>query len=204
MTAEKIDFRSGDLVLEGLLTRADGSRGVVVTHPHPLYGGNMQNNVVRAITRAYREAGYTTLRFNFRGVGASQGGFDNGRGEQKDVEAALQYLLSLGCDWLDLAGYSFGSWVNAMGAELFSEVERLIMVSPPVAVMDFSALGFTPKIGMVISGSHDDIAPPEMITKVIGTGNPDATFTVLEGADHFYGGREGDLEKVIKEFLEGA
>ncbi|MEJ2024042.1 MAG: alpha/beta hydrolase, partial [Deltaproteobacteria bacterium] len=119
MTAEKIDFRSGDLVLEGLLTRADGSRGVVVTHPHPLYGGNMQNNVVRAITRAYREAGYTTLRFNFRGVGASQGGFDNGRGEQKDVEAALQYRLSLGCDWLDLAGYSFGSWVNAMGAEIF-------------------------------------------------------------------------------------
>jgi len=201
LTEEKIHFQSGDLVLEGLLARADGSKGAVVTHPHPLYGGDMWNNVVATIVRAYQDAGYTTLRFNFRGVGASEGGYDDGREEQKDVKAALDHLVSLGCHDVDLAGYSFGAWVNAMGRDQYPEIRRLNMVSPPVAFLDFSALGFTPKIGIVVSGSLDDIAPPVMIREMIEAWNPEAEFRIIEGADHFYGGYEGDLLGVIKDFL---
>lgn len=201
MTAEKVHFKSGDLLLEGLLDRAEGGRGVVVTHPHPLYGGDMRNNVVATIAQAYQDAGYTTLRFNFRGVGGSEGSYDDGRGEQDDIKAALDRLASLGCHDMDLAGYSFGAWVNAMGQARYPEVRRLNMVSPPVAFLDFSALGFTPKIGMIVSGSLDDIAPPAMIREMIDTWNPDAEFRVIAGADHFYGGYEGDLFRVIKDFL---
>jgi len=201
MTEEKIHFQSGNLVLEGLLARAEGSRGVVVTHPHPLYGGDMRNNVVATIAQAYQDAGYMTLRFNFRGVGASEGSYDDGNGEQEDIKAALDRLVSLGCNDMDLAGYSFGAWVNAMGQARYPEVRRLNMVSPPVAFMDFSPLGVTPKIGMIVSGSLDDIAPPAVIREMIDTWNPDAEFRVIAGADHFYGGYEGDLFRVIRGFL---
>lgn len=201
MSEEKIYFKSGDITLEGLLDRAGGSRGAVVTHPHPLYGGAMRNNVVSTLVQAYGETGYSTLRFNFRGVGASQGRYDNGAGEQEDVKAALDHLFAMGCVSLDLAGYSFGAWVNAMGQELYPEVERLCLISPPVAFMDFSALAYSPRIRMVISGSLDDIAPPSLIREMIERWNPEAEFRVVEGADHFYGGYEGELSGVLKDFL---
>ena len=201
MAEEKIHFNSGDLELEGLLNRRDGEKGVVVTHPHPLYGGDMQNNVVTTIARAYQNLGYSTLRFNFRGVGNSQGRYSDGHGEQKDVKAALDYLVSVGCCDLDLAGYSFGAWVNAMGLGKYPEVRRLNMVSPPAAFMDFSGLGLTPRIRLVVSGSRDDIAPPAMIREMINTWNHDAEFRVIEGADHFYGGYEEDLFQIIHRFL---
>jgi alpha/beta superfamily hydrolase len=199
---EEIRFKSGDLALEGLLDRAAGSRGVVVTHPHPLYGGAMRNNVVSTLVQAYGEAGYSTLRFNFRGVGASQGRYDNGAGEQEDVRAALDYLFAMGCVNLDLAGYSFGAWVNAMGQELYPEVlQHLCLISPPVAFMDFSTLAYSPRIRMVISGSLDDIAPPSLIREMIGRWNPEAKFRVVEGADHFYSGYETELLKIMNGFL---
>ncbi len=198
---EKIRFKSGDLALEGLFDRAGGSRGVVVTHPHPLYGGSMRNNVVSTLVQAYGEAGYSTLRFNFRGVGASQGRYDNGPGEQEDVKAALEYLLAMGCVEPDLVGYSFGAWVNAMGRERYPQVEHLCLVSPPVAFMDFSTLTYTPTIRMVVSGSLDDIAPPSLIREMIGKWNPDAEFRIIEGADHLYSGYEGELSGVLKDFL---
>ncbi len=201
MTEEKINFRSGALVLEGLLGRADGGKGVVVTHPHPLYGGTMRNNVVSTLIQAFRNAAYTTLRFNFRGTGASQGAYDDGSGEQEDVKAALDYLSAMGCIELDLAGYSFGAWVNAMGQELYPEVEHLYLISPPVAFMDCSTLAYSPRIRMVVTGSHDDIAPPSMIREMIGKWNPDAVFRIIEGADHFYAGYEEELSGVMKGYL---
>jgi uncharacterized protein len=201
MTEEKVHFKSGDLVLEGLLARAEGSKGVVVSHPHPLYGGDMQNNVVTTLVRAYQDARCTTLRFNFRGVGGSEGSYDDGRGEQNDVKAALDHLVSLGCTNLDLVGYSFGAWVNAMGGHEYPQIRRLNMVSPPVAFLDFSALKYIPEIAIVVSGSRDDIAPPPMIREMIDTWNPEAEFRVIEGADHFYSGYEEDLFQVIREFL---
>ena len=107
---EKISFLSDGYEIEGLLEKSSLQKGVVITHPHPLYGGDMHNNVVVAMARVYRQKGYTTLRFNFRGVGNSQGSYGDGVGEQEDVRAAISYLAGLSTLKIDLAGYSFGAW----------------------------------------------------------------------------------------------
>ena len=92
---EQILFSWGTRTLEGLLEKNSETNGVVITHPHPLYGGNMHNNVVFSITKTYQNMGYTTLRFNFRGVGNSQGSYGDGVGEQEDVRAAISNLADL-------------------------------------------------------------------------------------------------------------
>src|SRR4030042_1538427 len=133
MTEKRVSFGEADgLKLEGLLEELPGGKGVVITHPHPLYGGTMHNNVVKAVAAAYQDKGYSTLRFNFRGVEKSEGDFDNGVGEQEDIKAALEYLSHLDKKQLDLAGYSFGAWVIALGLEKYERVKRVVMVSPPV------------------------------------------------------------------------
>jgi len=202
MAEKEIQIPSQDLLLEGLLGECPGGEGVVVTHPHPLYGGEMQNNVVEAVVQAYQEQGFTTLRFNFRGVGRSSGSHDNGMGEQEDVLAALRCLEGLGKTSVDLAGYSFGAWVNAKGLPRFDAAGRFIMISPPVNFLDFSFLKACDKIRLVIAGSHDDIGPPAMIQEMLPSWNPSARFHVIEGADHFYWGREGKLVSVLSRFLE--
>jgi alpha/beta superfamily hydrolase len=199
---KRVFIQSGGLKIEGLLGGAQGQKAVVVTHPHPLYGGDMHNNVVEAIVKAYSEKGYTTLRINFRGVGQSDGSFDEGLGEQEDVEAALTYLQEMEKPSIDLAGYSFGAWVNARGLKGFVQVERMIMVSPPVNFIDFSFLDYNPKIRLVIAGSGDDIGPPEIIQKMLPNWNPDALFKIIQGADHFYWGKSGEIEKIVRNFLE--
>jgi alpha/beta superfamily hydrolase len=199
MAEEQIFFDSEGLKIEGLLEDLSGERGIVVTHPHPLYGGEMHNNVVEAITQAYRENGYSTLRFNFRGVGRSEGSYDDGKGEQEDVRAALK---AMGKKNMDLAGYSFGAWVNALGLAKFEEAQRLIMVSPPVSFIDFSFLPYSSKIKLVICGTRDEIAEYKRVEKMLPKWNEQAVFRVIQGADHFYSGYEEKLKLIIREFLE--
>ena len=185
---EHIFFNSGGLKLEGLLDSHAGQKAVVVTHPHPLYGGAMHSNVVEAVLRAYAGNGYTTLRFNFRGVGASEGVHEKGVGEQEDVGAALAFLRERGKSAIDLAGYSFGAWVNAQVMGGNGRIHRMIMVSPPVNFMDFSFVKHCAKLRIVITGSLDDIAPPDMIAEVLPGWNKEARLRIIEGADHFYAG----------------
>jgi alpha/beta superfamily hydrolase len=198
MAEEQIFFKANELNLEGMLATSRGENGVVISHPHPLYGGSMHNNVVKAVAHAYQEEEYSTLRFNFRGVERSEGDYDNGLGEQEDVKAALQTLSK---KTMDLAGYSFGAWVNALGLAKFEEAQRLIMVSPPVSVIDFSFLEYSPKIKLVICGSRDEIAEYKKVEKMLPKWNDQALFRVIQGADHFYSGYEEELIDIIGEFL---
>jgi alpha/beta superfamily hydrolase len=197
MKEERVVFTSQKLTIEGLISESQGQKGVVVTHPHPLYGGSMNNNVVESVVQAYRERGYTTLRFNFRGVGRSGGVYDNGTGEQEDVRAAVAYLTQLGKTSIDLAGYSFGSWVNAHCIGDLNDVHRMVMVSPPVAFMDFSFFGQCSKLRLVIAGSEDDIAPPGMIEAMLPVWSPEAVFRIVTGADHFYWGKTHEIQAAI-------
>ena len=195
---EKIKFLSENYEIEGLLNKRDKNKGVVITHPHPLYGGDMYNLVVETIVHVYNIKGYSTLKFNFRGVGKSRGQYDNGVGEQKDVLAALSFLADMGMERIDLAGYSFGAWVNAHVAileDIF--VEDMVMVSPPVGFMDFHAISAMNVLKFVITGSRDDIAPADAVKKMLSTWNSDARFEIIDGADHFYGGYFGELESVL-------
>lgn len=200
MAEERIFFEAKGVKLEGLLADAPGDKGVVISHPHPLYGGSMHNNVVKAVAHAYQEEECSTLRFNFRGVERSEGEYGNGIGEQEDVKAALQ---TLGKKSMDLAGYSFGAWVNALGLARFEEAQRLIMVSPPVSVIDFSFLEYNPKIKLVICGSRDEIAEYKKVEEMLTKWNDQAVFRVIQGADHFYSGYEEDLIDIVGEFLRG-
>ena len=195
---EKIKFLSENYEIEGLLNKRDKNKGVVITHPHPLYGGDMYNLVVETIVHVYNIKGYSTLKFNFRGVGKSRGQYDNGVGEQKDVLAALSFLADMGMERIDLAGYSFGAWVNAHVAILEGIfVEDMVMVSPPVGFMDFHAISAMNVLKFVITGSRDDIAPADAVKKMLSTWNSDARFEIIDGADHFYGGYLGELESVL-------
>jgi len=195
--AEKITFLSEEYEIEGLLNQRDEKKGVVVTHPHSLYGGDMNNLVVESIVHVYQVKGFSTLKFNFRGVGRSQGTYDNGLGEQKDVLSALSFLADMGMERICLAGYSFGAWVNAHAIHEDTLVEQMIMVSPPVGFMDFKSIVTMNSLKFVVTGNRDDIAPADVIEKMISTWNPNARFEVIDGADHFYGGYLNQLESVL-------
>jgi alpha/beta superfamily hydrolase len=197
-----ITFRSQEFILEGLLDRAAGDKAVAITHPHPLYGGSMHNNVVESIRQAYHNHGYTTLRFNFRGTGSSQGKYDDGQGEQIDVKAAFNYLSDMGMTDVHLAGYSFGAWINALATRETVPVQHQIMVSPPVGFIEFTGINSIRGLDLVVTGSRDEIAPEEMIREMMPVWNPAAAFKVIKGADHFYGSYTEVMEKLLAEYLK--
>jgi alpha/beta superfamily hydrolase len=194
---KKVRFFSENFEIEGLFSKKDEKKGVVVTHPHPLYGGDMYNLVVETIVHVYSIKGYSTLKFNFRGVGRSQGTYDNGDGEQKDVLAALSFLGDMGMEQIDLAGYSFGAWVNAHAVQEDVAVKNMVMISPPAGFMDFSTIGPMERLKLVVTGSRDDIAPADVVKQMCSVWNPNARFVVIDGADHFYGGYLNQLEAVL-------
>ena len=198
---DEICFYSEGHAIEGRLENGGREKGVVVSHPHPLYGGNMHNNVVVAISRAYQKGGYTCLRFNFRGAGSSEGEYGDGIGEQEDVCAAVAYLKDLGINRIDLAGYSFGAWVNALSIKKNPRIENMIMVSPPVAFIDYASISDLNKLKLIVTGSRDDIAPAKLIEEFYPGWNAAAHFEVIKGADHFYGGYLDKLDAVLSAHL---
>ena len=200
---EKITLPSGQYRLEGYWQAGAGDKGVVITHPHPLYGGTMNNPVVEAIQNAYQQNGYATLRFNFRGVGGSQGTFDNGFGEQEDVRAAIAYVTDMNISAVDLAGYSFGAWVNAgVVAESGVTIASMTMVSPPVGFIEFEDMNALGCLKLVVTGSRDDMAPPNQIRDLLPSWNPDAQFEIIDGCDHFYMGHLDKLQSILTSYLQ--
>ena len=162
VVTEPVRFPSGDLTLVGALHRPQGLGlpGIAVCHPHPLFGGDMENNVVVALCRALAGDGMVALRFNFRGVGESGGSYGGGFEEAQDARAALDFLAGLSevdGDRLGLAGYSFGALVALSAAE--ERVHALAAVSPPVGGLDPTSFRWGIPT-LLVSGDRDDISPP--------------------------------------------
>jgi len=200
---EKITIPSGRYELEGYWQAGAGHKGVVITHPHPLYGGTMDNPVVKTVQKAYQHHGYATLRFNFRGVGGSQGNFDNGSGEQDDVRAAIAYVANMDVSASDLAGYSFGAWVNTgVATDSRTSIMSMMMISPPVAFIEFETVTAMNCLKLVVTGSRDDIAPVNQIRDLMPTWNPQAQFEIIDGCDHFYTGYIDRLESILTQYLQ--
>jgi alpha/beta superfamily hydrolase len=197
---EKIVFTSEGFALQGLYGAGTGGRGVVITHPHPLYGGTMENPVVVTLARAYQACGFATLRFNFRGVGASQGKYDEGRGETRDVAAAAAWLVDAGATHVDLAGYSFGAWVNAK-LKCRRWPLRMVMVAPPVALIDFSTDAALPCLELVVGGSADAFAPADALRRWVLRWQPAAHLEIIAGADHFFTGHLSLLQAALSRHL---
>ena len=200
---EKTKIQSGPYRLEGYWQTGKAGKAVVITHPHPLYGGTMSNPVVETIRTAYQQSGYATLRFNFRGVGGSQGHFDNGVGEKDDVRAAIAYAERMHAAKIDLAGYSFGAWVNAaVAAAKRTAIHSMLMVSPAVGFMAFNNIKALECLKLVITGGRDDIAPAGHIRDLLPAWNPDARFEIIDGCDHFYFGYLRELKSILIRYLK--
>jgi len=186
-TEETVFFDSGPLRLEGRLHRATGPDAAVLTHPHPLYGGEMDNPVVTTLAEVYQRLGYSTLRFNFRGVGRSGGDYGDGDGEQADARAAAAHLSRLGKTVTDLAGYSFGAWVNLRLNPPLATVRRQVVVAPPVLFLDFDPVAAPPAELAVIVGDRDRMAPLAPLRALLPHWHPAARLRIVTGADHFFG-----------------
>ncbi len=197
-----INFKAHDIVLEGRLDRAAAANAAIITHPHPLYGGDMNNFVVSIIAGCYARKGWTTLRFNFRGTGNSGGQYEDGIGEQQDIQAAIDYLESQGVETIELAGYSFGAYVLANWSRNNSAHPfRLHLVSPPVAFMDFDLKTAIPGLKEVFSGQFDDIAPQALIQRAMPLWCPEARLHIIEGADHFFGSQVDLLQNELLDVI---
>jgi alpha/beta superfamily hydrolase len=194
---QKVVIPCNDIQLEGRFEHSSGKNGVVVMHPHPLYGGSMDNPVVETITRTYARLGHSTLRFNFRGTDGSGGTFDDGQGEQFDILACIDFLGAAGVRVTDLAGYSFGAWVLSKLSPLPEGIRRTLLVAPPVAFMDFSDM--TPPLADIrtITGSRDDFAPPNDVEDWLASNGSTGGMTIIQDADHFFTGRLHQLEDAI-------
>ncbi|MGA2782099.1 MAG: prolyl oligopeptidase family serine peptidase [Smithella sp.] len=200
MPEEKIYIKNDPLIIEGLLSKASGEKGVVICHPHSLMGGSMYNNVVEALQKVYTAENYSTLRFNFRGVGGSTGVYDEGRGEKKDIFAACEYLKKLGLTKLFFAGYSFGAWV---GSKILEENKNhfaaSICVSPPVNYFNFNWENLSNKINLFICGDCDQFCKIDtLIQKAQKINSP---VEIICGADHFYRGKEKELMDILRKHI---
>ena len=202
---EAVRFSVGDIALEGLcsLPHEAPRIGVVICHPHPLYGGEMHNNVVTALARAFQGAGCATLRFNFRGVGGSGGVHDEGVGELDDVKGAISYLLRrVSPQTVIVAGYSFGSIVGLRAAASDPRVHMLIGVALPIARRDASFLEGVTKPKLLISGDRDDVSPGPQLVALLGRLPEPKQPVFVKGADHFFAGLERDVADAALRFIE--
>jgi alpha/beta superfamily hydrolase len=199
-------LQGGDagLALEGIYMAAeDGDAGgVVIAPPHPLYGGSMDSPVVNEIAWACTRAGFASLRFNWRGVGASAGAASGDAEDARaDYAAALAQLASTVPGKLLAAGYSFGAAAAVRAATAEPRVRGLILVAPPPSMLDRAALGARPRDVLILTGEHDSLAPAATL-EAVAQELPRAHFATIEEADHFFGAGLADIGKEITRWLE--
>jgi alpha/beta superfamily hydrolase len=195
------------LQLEGVLhlvDREERGPAAVVCHPHPLGGGSMYNGVVVAMARELAARGMMALRFNFRGVGGSEGQHDGGRGEQADLAGALDWLRaqpSVDPGRVSLAGYSFGAWVALVHAQTDPRLVAAAMVGLPAEMCDAGMMCSFARPKFFVTGEHDQLAPPDALRKLVQDLPAPKTIRVVHGADHFWAGLEQKVGGLVADFL---
>ena len=174
----------------------------VICHPHPLFGGTMHNKVVYHAAKTMDALGIPVLRFNFRGAALSGGAHDNGRGEQGDVQAALDFLAAqFPTVHLLLAGFSFGSLVGLRVGCRDARVSELIGLGIPVNSSDFSFLADCPKPKLFVHGANDKFGARKKVEEVVSALPGENRLVVVEGADHFFAGHLDEFNATIVAWL---
>ncbi len=207
MKEEHITFSSSELMLEAMIARPGAStveRGAVICHPHPLYGGSMYNNVVEAALEAMWRLGWATLRFNFRGVGQSEGEHSGGTGEADDAAAAVSFLageLAVSSHKIVLAGYSFGAMAALNVASRLTDLGGLMLIALPLRMMNADALQQIKVPVILAAGDHDDYCPPVQLQVMHQALGSRAQLKIIRGADHFFGGCEAELADALEDML---
>ncbi len=175
---------------------------VVFAHPHPQHGGTMHTKVVYQAAKALARIGCVVLRFNFRGVGASAGTFDEGRGEQDDMRAAIAYMREQYPDLpLWVGGMSFGAWIAlAVGAE-DDRVSVLIGIALPLGRHDFGGVAASPKPKFFIHGERDELFPLKEMREFYAKAAETKELVVIDGADHLFDGKVSEVADAIEDLL---
>lgn len=196
-----------NLLLEALFDPGGSPATAVVCHPHPLYGGSMDNNVVAVLQQTLRNWGWGTLRFNFRGVGGSTGQHKGAQGDVDDLLAVVKHLEQQGRHELHLAGYSYGAWIGLRAMKEGLDPVTRILASPPLDFLDFRAL--QPPLGpcLITLGDQDEFCTVASIMRWVSRQHErdnGPRMEILRGCDHFYWGHERLLAEKVTAFLAGA
>jgi alpha/beta superfamily hydrolase len=203
-----VSFPCGELTLRGLCYFPDGDGvfpAVVLCHPHPLYGGSMDNNVIMAASSALVERSVIAFMFNFRGVGGSQGSYGDGIAEQEDVKAAISWLVlqpAVDINRLGLLGYSFGAAVALPVACKDDRVKVVALVSLPPGPSQLSQLKGCTKPKLIICGTDDFVLPLDQAKLMNQEAAEPKQFELISGADHFWAGYEAVLSEKVAAFFE--
>jgi hypothetical protein len=180
----------------------------ILLHPHPQGGGTMNNAIVQAMYQSFVRRGFATLRFNFRGVGRSQGTFDQGIGELSDAASALDWLQQFNPEapvtWV--GGFSFGAWIGMQLLMRRPEIKGFISVAPPANMYDFGFLAPCPSSGLIVQGLSDEVvahgAVQKLVDKLKTQKHITITYETVPGANHFFANEMNELMGVIDAYLD--
>lgn len=208
----EIVFNGPEGRLEGRYQHGNGAGApiAIFLHPHPERGGSMNNKVVYRLYHSFVRRGFSVLRFNFRGVGRSQGHFDRGEGELSDAAAALDWMQAHNPDsaYCWVAGFSFGAWIGMQLLMRRPEIDGFISVAPPANLYDFAFLAPCPASGMIIHGDKDTVVPDEAVNKLVDKLNSQRGITidhrVVPGADHLFGTKLEELITHVDDHMDKA
>jgi alpha/beta superfamily hydrolase len=180
----------------------------VLMHPHPLHGGTMSNKILHAMNQAFVANGFATMRFNFRGVGKSQGKFDEGVGELADAAAALDWMQNMHKNHSSIwvAGFSFGAWISMQLLMRRPEISGFVSVAPVCNMYDFSFLAPCPCGGLVVHGDKDGIVPEKSVAELVAKlrqqrGKTAIDYRVIPEANHFFKDREEMMISHLSSYL---
>jgi alpha/beta superfamily hydrolase len=192
--------------LEALLDEPTPSAGVraavVFAHPHPQHGGTMHTKVVYQAAKALSRIGCAVLRFNFRGVGASAGSFDDGVGEAEDFRAGLDVMHErYPAIRLWAGGFSFGSWIALTVGAADPRVSALIGIAPPLSRFDFESVGRSGKAKFFIQGERDELCPLRDMQQFYGRAEEPKELVIIDAADHLFDGRTAEVGEALEDLL---
>jgi alpha/beta superfamily hydrolase len=179
----------------------------IILHPHPQFGGTMNNQVVYHLYYTFMRRGFSVLRFNFRGVGRSEGVFDNGPGELADAATALDWMQTVNQDapscWI--AGVSFGAWIAMQLLMRRPEIEGFISVAPPANLYDFTFLAPCPSSGLMINGANDRVVPTQSVATLVDKLKTQKGIVIehqtVPDANHFFDGQMDGLIETVDSYL---
>ncbi|PLX39252.1 MAG: alpha/beta hydrolase [Hyphomicrobiales bacterium] len=180
----------------------------IILHPHPQFGGTMNNQIIYQLYYMFVQREFAVLRFNFRGVGRSQGTFDHGSGELSDAAAALDWVQTLHTDaracWI--AGFSFGAWIGMQLLMRRPEVEGFISIAPPANLHDFSFLAPCPSSGLIVHGDRDKVVPLKDVQTLVDKLKTQKGIVIdqviVPGANHFFESHVDELISTCSDYLD--
>ncbi|MFY8091995.1 MAG: alpha/beta hydrolase [Niveispirillum sp.] len=208
-----------DVIMNGPAGRLEGRYShskvpnapiALLLHPHPQHGGTMNNRIVYTMFHAFTKRGFSALRFNFRGVGRSQGTYDRGEGELSDAASALDWLQTYNPNasacWI--GGFSFGAWIGMQLLMRRPELDGFLSVAPPANMFDFSFLAPCPASGLIVHGDRDEIVPEASVTRLVNKLSAQKDIKIdyrrMEGANHFFNEKSEELGRMVDDYLDVA